>query len=114
MIFTTGLRYIYSDLFDSEFTPRVYLVYHLNDNIALKGGVSKGYKTPAAKQLTNGYYNYVNNNAYFGNPDLKPEESINMNWVLILWYLILHIILLQDLLLILQIKSVVKINRYAK
>lgn len=77
LIFTTGLRYIYSDLFDSEFTPRVYLVYHLNDNIALKGGVSKGYKTPAAKQLTNGYYNYANNNAYFGNPDLKPEESIN-------------------------------------
>lgn len=53
------------------------MVYHLNDNIALKGGVSKGYKTPAAKQLTNGYYNYANNNAYFGNPDLKPEESIN-------------------------------------
>ncbi|HEG0493195.1 TPA: TonB-dependent receptor [Campylobacter jejuni] len=77
LIFTTGLRYIYSDLFDSEFTPRVYLVYHLNDNIALKGGVSKGYKTPAAKQLTNGYYNYANNNAYFGNPNLKPEESIN-------------------------------------
>lgn len=77
LIFTTGLRYIYSDLFDSEFTPRVYLVYHLNDNIALKGGVSKGYKTPTAKQLTNGYYNYANNNAYFGNPNLKPEESIN-------------------------------------
>lgn len=77
LIFTTGLRYIYSDLFDSEFTPRVYLVYHLNDNIVFKGGVSKGYKTPAAKELTNGYYNYANGNAYFGNPDLKPEESIN-------------------------------------
>lgn len=77
LIFTTGLRYIYSNLFDSEFTPRIYLVYHLNDNIAFKGGVSKGYKTPAVKQLTNGYYNYANNNAYFGNPDLKPEESIN-------------------------------------
>ncbi|EAK6248853.1 TPA: TonB-dependent receptor [Campylobacter jejuni] len=77
LIFTTGLRYIYSDLFDSEFTPRIYLVYHLNDNIVFKGGVSKGYKTPAVKQLTNGYYNYANNNAYFGNPDLKPEESIN-------------------------------------
>ncbi|EIK2209024.1 TonB-dependent receptor [Campylobacter jejuni] len=77
LIFTTGLRYIYSNLFDSEFTPRIYLVYHLNDNITFKGGVSKGYKTPAVKQLTNGYYNYANNNAYFGNPDLKPEESIN-------------------------------------
>ncbi|MED7853037.1 TonB-dependent receptor, partial [Campylobacter coli] len=32
---------------------------------------------PAAKQLTNGYYNYSNNGASFGNPDLKPEESTN-------------------------------------
>ncbi|BEJ80178.1 TonB-dependent receptor [Campylobacter coli] len=77
LIFTTGLRYIYSDLFDSEVTPRVYLVYHLNDNVAFKGGVAMGYKTPAAKQLTNGYYNYSNNGASFGNPDLKPEESTN-------------------------------------
>ncbi|EHN6902396.1 TonB-dependent receptor [Campylobacter jejuni] len=77
LIFTTGLRYIYSDLFNSEFTPRLYLIYHLNENVALKGGIAKGYKTPAAKQLTNGYYNYSNGRAYFGNPDLKPEESIN-------------------------------------
>lgn len=76
-IFTMGLRYIYSDLFDSEFTPRVYLVYHLNENVAFKGGIAKGYKTPAVKQLTNGYYNYSNGNAYFGNPSLKPEESTN-------------------------------------
>ncbi|HDZ5096653.1 TPA: TonB-dependent receptor [Campylobacter jejuni] len=76
-IFTTGLRYIYSDLFDSEFTPRVYLVYHLNENVAFKGGIAKGYKTPPVKQLTNGYYNYSNGNAYFGNPSLKPEESTN-------------------------------------
>lgn len=77
LIFTIGLRYIYSDLFDSEFTPRIYLVYHLNDFIAFKGGVARGYKTPAVKQLTEGYYNYSNGSASFGNPDLKPEESIN-------------------------------------
>lgn len=77
LIFTTGLRYIYSDLFNSEFTPRVYLVYHLNENIAFKGGIAKGYKTPAVKKLTNRYYNYSNGNAYFGNSSLKPEESIN-------------------------------------
>ncbi len=77
LIFTTGLRYIYSDLFDSELTPRVYLVYHLNDNVAFKGGVAMGYKTPAAKQLTNGYYNLSRTSASFGNPDLKPEESTN-------------------------------------
>lgn len=77
LIFTTGLRYIYSDLFDSKITPRIYLVYHLNDTVVFKGGIAKGYKTPAAKQLTNGYYNYSNGNVSFGNPELKPEESIN-------------------------------------
>lgn len=77
LIFTTGLRYIYSDLFDSKITPRIYLVYHLNDTVVFKGGIAKGYKTPAAKQLTNGYYNYNNGNVSFGNPELKPEESIN-------------------------------------
>ncbi|MCG4138787.1 TonB-dependent receptor [Campylobacter jejuni] len=44
LIFTTGLRYIYSNLFDSEFTPRIYLVYHLNDNIALKEVFQKAIK----------------------------------------------------------------------
>lgn len=77
LIFTLGLRYIYSDLFGSELTPRVYLVYHINDDIALKGGIAKGYKTPAAKQLNNGYYSLSATAASFGNPNLKPERSIN-------------------------------------
>lgn len=77
LIFTLGLRYIYSDLFSSEFTPRAYLVYHLNDSIAFKGGVSKGYKTPAAKQLSESYYSLGASSASFGNPNLKPEKSIN-------------------------------------
>ncbi|STA74061.1 Iron-regulated outer membrane virulence protein, putative [Campylobacter lari] len=77
LIFTTGLRYIYSDLFNSKLTPRLYLIYHINDKVALKSGIAMGYKTPAAKQLTNGYYNYDSSDASFGNPDLKPEESTN-------------------------------------
>jgi len=77
LIITMGLRYIYSDLFHSEFTPRAYVVYHINDSVALKSGIARGYKAPAVKQLTNGYYNYGNGSASFGNPDLKPEESIN-------------------------------------
>lgn len=77
MIFTLGLRYIYSDLFSFEFTPRAYLVYHINDNIALRGGVAKGYKTPVAKQLSDRYYSLSATTASFGNPELKPEKSIN-------------------------------------
>lgn len=77
LIFTTGLRYIYSDLFDSEVTPRAYLVYRPYELVTLKGGVAKGYKTPAAKQLTNGIYSYSNTTATYGNPDLSPETSTN-------------------------------------
>lgn len=73
LILTSGLRYTKSDLFDGEFIPRGYLVYHLTDSIALKGGVAKGYKTPEAKVLTNGEYS----TGYYGNPNLKPESSIN-------------------------------------
>ncbi|MDA3969396.1 TonB-dependent receptor domain-containing protein [Helicobacter ibis] len=73
LILTGGLRYAKSDLFDGEFIPRGYLVYHLTDNITLKGGVAKGYKTPEAKVLTSGEYSL----GYYGNPNLKPESSIN-------------------------------------
>lgn len=53
-IFTTGLRWMYSDLFKSELTPRVYTIYHITDDIDLKGGIAKGYKTPQAKQIRKG------------------------------------------------------------
>ncbi|TQR41293.1 ligand-gated channel [Campylobacter sp. MIT 12-8780] len=76
-IFTTGLRWVYSDLFKSEFTPRVYAIYHITDDIALKGGIAKGYKTPQAKQIRKGRYSSSATSDAYGNPDLKPEESIN-------------------------------------
>ena len=50
-----------------------YLVYHLTDDITLKGGVAKGYKTPEAKVLSGGEYS----TGAYGNPDLKPETSTN-------------------------------------
>ncbi|QKF65353.1 TonB-dependent receptor domain-containing protein [Campylobacter corcagiensis] len=77
LIFTTGLRYLYNDIFGSEIVPRVYLVYHANDYLTLKGGVAKGYKTPSPKDLNKGLAALSGDSATFGNPDLKPESSIN-------------------------------------
>lgn len=78
LILTTGLRWVYSDLFKSEFTPRIYGVYHITDDIIIKGGVAKGYKTPQAKQIKRGKVSTSTAGTdVYGNPELKPEESIN-------------------------------------
>lgn len=76
LILTGGLRYTYSDLFEGEFIPRGYLVYHLTDWVTLKGGVAKGYKTPQAKQLGDGVYR-VDGGDIHGNSKLNPETSTN-------------------------------------
>lgn len=85
---TIGARYTWGDIFGGEITPRAYLVYKPVDAFSIKGGVSRGYKVPALKELMDGAYEINNqpDTAYprFGNPDLKPEESWNYelsaNW----------------------------------
>lgn len=77
LILTAGLRYVHSDLFGSMFTPRAYLVWHLNDQATLKGGISKGYKTPSARDLNDGFSDHGSRTVVFGNPELVPEESTN-------------------------------------
>lgn len=77
LIFTGGLRLINSDIFDLEFTPRAYLVWHLNDDFTIKGGVSRGYKTPAAPLMNDGVGEASSDSLVVGNPELKPEESWN-------------------------------------
>ncbi len=49
------------------------------DDWTLKGGVSTGYKTPSLGQLHNGVSGIAGNGLVntVGNPDLKPETSVN-------------------------------------
>lgn len=76
---TQGLRYTKSNLFDKEISPRIYASYNLNDNFTIKGGVSKGYKLPKIKEIYNGLLGTVRSGGrnIYGNPNLKPENSIN-------------------------------------
>jgi len=76
---TGGLRYDKHDAFGGQFTPRAYLVWNTTDHWTLKGGVGKGYKTPWLEELAPGIIGYGNNGLtpLFGNPDLKPERSVN-------------------------------------
>lgn len=78
---TGGVRWVDDEKYGSEFTPRLYGVYAVNDQVTIKGGTSRGYRTPDLKQ---GDSQWVEggggrriNGADIGNSDLKPEESIN-------------------------------------
>ncbi|MEG1709880.1 MAG: TonB-dependent receptor, partial [Acinetobacter sp.] len=79
---TLGLRYDNHDTFGDFWTPRAYLVWNANDNWTFKGGYSEGYKAPRLERLTNGIYNVggQGRTPLFGNPDLKPETSKNLEF----------------------------------
>ncbi|KYQ84819.1 outer membrane siderophore receptor [Acinetobacter sp. NRRL B-65365] len=85
---TSSLRLDKDEKFGDHWSPKVYGVWGLNDNWVIKGGVSTGYKTPALRatvaewgQATGGGQS---NGVIVGNPDLKPEKSVNyemsFNW----------------------------------
>ena len=80
---TGGLRLDDHEVFGKEWTPRAYGVYHFTDQWSLKGGVSKGYKAPSARDILPGYALSSGGGTGGGsivirsNPDLKPETSIN-------------------------------------
>ncbi|MFT0212078.1 TonB-dependent receptor [Pseudomonas sp. F1_0610] len=78
---TAGMRWNQDEKYGGEFTPRLYGVYHLNDNFTVKGGVSTGYVTPNLKQgdsaWVEGGFGARTDGADIGNDDLKPEKSTN-------------------------------------
>ena len=87
-ILTSSLRLDKDEKFGDHLSPKVYGVWTLDDEWIIKGGVSTGYKTPALRatvaewgQITGGGQS---NGVIVGNPDLKPEKSINyevsFNW----------------------------------
>lgn len=77
LTFTFGARYDHHDAFGGQVSPRGYLVWNPTDNWTLKGGVSRGFKTPNLNQLHAGVNNITRqgNDVGVGNPDLQPEVS---------------------------------------
>lgn len=74
---TIGARYNKDQYFGGEITPRIYGVYHLNNGLTLKGGVSTGYKQPTISQISEGFGSRTGKGSgvIIGNPDLTPEKS---------------------------------------
>lgn len=78
---TAGLRYNKDENYGSNWNPRVYSVWNIDDNFTLKGGYSTGYATPQLRQVVSDW-GQVTGGGYWdgvvvGNPDLKPEKSNN-------------------------------------
>lgn len=76
---TAGLRYNHDKDYGGHVSPRGYAVYHLSENLSLKGGVSAGYSTPDIKMRTDGLALPFAGGmgAQLGRSDLKPESSVS-------------------------------------
>ncbi|WP_415796825.1 TonB-dependent receptor domain-containing protein [Comamonas aquatilis] len=81
-----GIRYDRNQHYGSEWIPRLYGVYRMNETLTLKGGVSGGYKAPTLKQADDNIVELAARGAAWdmGNKNLKPEKSTNyeigLNW----------------------------------
>jgi outer membrane receptor for ferrienterochelin and colicins len=76
---TLGARYENHDAFGGHVSPRAYLVWNTTDNWTMKGGVSRGYKTPTLNQLHDGINGVTGQGRTItiGSPDLDPEVTTN-------------------------------------
>jgi outer membrane receptor for ferrienterochelin and colicins len=74
---TAGVRRDDHSAFGGHLSPRAYLVWSASDAWTVKGGVSRGYKTPRVEQLVDGIIGFTGQGrtATIGSPGLKPETS---------------------------------------
>lgn len=74
---TGGARYDDHSTFGSKWSPRAYAVWNVNDEFTLKGGVSRGFKTPRVEQIASGIIGFGSQGRVplIGTPGLTPETS---------------------------------------
>ncbi|MEA1607461.1 TonB-dependent receptor domain-containing protein [Pseudomonas spirodelae] len=74
---TLGARYDDHETFGGHVSPRAYLVWNTTDNWTLKGGVSRGYRTPDLNDLYGGINGVTRQGQVvtIGNPSLEPETT---------------------------------------
>ncbi|WP_346247501.1 TonB-dependent receptor domain-containing protein [Sphingomonas rustica] len=74
---TLGARYDDHETFGGKLSPRAYAVWNVTDALTVKGGVSRGFKTPRLDQITPGITGFTGQGTRpsIGTPDLKPEIS---------------------------------------
>ncbi|WP_375056110.1 TonB-dependent receptor domain-containing protein [Zobellella sp. DQSA1] len=78
---TGGVRFNRDQNYGNEVTPRLYGVWRLHDNWTLKGGVSTGFSAPGLREVATDWGQVTGggrrDGVILGNPDLKPEKTVN-------------------------------------
>lgn len=76
---TLGGRVDHHDVYGTEFSPRLYLVYNLSSEWVIKGGGGKAFKAPNMSQSQADYIISPCRGSctLAGNPELEPETSVN-------------------------------------
>jgi len=79
LTFTLGGRFDDHKVYGSNFSPKAYLVYGVNDSLTLKGGVTEAFKAPALSKFSDEYYQPSCGGScrLYGNPDLEAETSVS-------------------------------------
>jgi len=74
---TGGVRYDDHSTFGSKWSPRAYAVWSISEALTLKGGVSRGFKTPRVEQIASGIIGFGSQGRVplLGSPGLTPETS---------------------------------------
>ena len=74
---TGGVRYDNHSAFGDHWSPRIYAVWNITDDLTLKGGFSSGFKTPRLEQTAEGIVGFGGQGTIplIGTPGLKPEKS---------------------------------------
>ncbi|GAB6260480.1 ligand-gated channel protein [Photobacterium sp. R1] len=80
---TLGGRVDDDENFGSHFSPRAYGVWRATDDWTFKGGVSTGYRSPTLRDITPDWGRVSRGGNIYGNPDLKPETSVNTELAMI-------------------------------
>lgn len=70
-------RYDHSDTYGGKLSPKLYAVYNLTPTLALKGGLTTGYKTPSLRLAATDFGSTSMGGVIIGNPELKPETTRN-------------------------------------
>ncbi|MGG4610462.1 ligand-gated channel protein [Providencia sp. Me31A] len=77
---TGGVRMDKDENYGTHWTPRLYGVWHADEQWTIKGGVTTGYKAPSLRESSANWGQATGgsrgNAVIYGNPNLKPEKSV--------------------------------------